>query len=194
MTFEGRGCVTALQAVAYVGDMGIVQLVLEKGADVNGKGCRTKMEREAGQYGTALQAASRFGRFGHYSAPSGGGSRCECSGCGTNMEVEGGEYGTPLQAASYFGKEDIPRLLLEKGADVNGKGGQYGTALQAACAGREPFNAQGGEYGPALRAAYVNNSPEIVNFLLASGADPAPLAEHIPESIQSRNQTGRRRE
>ena len=70
-----------------------------------------------------------------------------------------------LQAASSSGHENIVRLLLEKGADVNLQGGFYGSALQAASFhGHKNFvrlllekgaetNMQGGYYGSALQAA-----------------------------------------
>ena len=35
-----------------------------------------------------------------------------------------------LQAASNRGCKTIAKLLIEKGADVNGEGGDYGNALQ----------------------------------------------------------------
>ncbi|KAK4220982.1 ankyrin repeat-containing domain protein, partial [Podospora fimiseda] len=37
-----------------------------------------------------------------------------------------------LQAASSEGHQEIVKLLLDKGADVNAQGGFYGNALQAA--------------------------------------------------------------
>ena len=39
-----------------------------------------------------------------------------------------------MQAASVTGSENIVRLLLNKGADINARGGIYGTALQAVLA------------------------------------------------------------
>lgn len=35
---------------------------------------------------------------------------------------QGSEYGSPLQNASLFGRAGVARLLIEKGADVNGRG------------------------------------------------------------------------
>ena len=63
--------------------------------------------------------------------------------------VTGGEYGNALQAASYHGNQEIVKLLIEKGADIN---------------------AQGGEYGNALQAASLNGNQEIVKLLIEKGA------------------------
>ena len=38
-------------------------------------------------------------------------------------------HGNALQAALYRGHEQIVKLLLDKGADVNAQGGYYGNAL-----------------------------------------------------------------
>jgi ankyrin repeat protein len=88
--------------------------------------------------------------------------------------------GNALTIASSNGYPEIVKLLLDKGADVNGQGGQY---LQAASSmghienvnillekGAD-VNSQGGEYGNALQAAVIRNHIEIVNILLEKGAD-----------------------
>ncbi|KAF8239490.1 hypothetical protein L208DRAFT_1237287, partial [Tricholoma matsutake] len=61
--------------------------------------------------------------------------------------------------------QEIVKLLIEKGANVNAQGGFFGNALQAAAYnGNQEIvkllieeganvNAQGGEYGNALQAA-----------------------------------------
>ena len=89
-----------------------MQLLLEKGADVNAQG---------GEYGNALQAAMWEG--------------CEAVvqlllEKGADINAQGGKYGNALQAASWEGHEAVLQLLLEKGADVNAQDGQYGNALQ----------------------------------------------------------------
>jgi Ankyrin repeats (3 copies) len=92
----------------------IVELLLNRGADVNAQG---------GHYGNALQAAS-YG--GHEKIVELLLKR------GADVNTQGGEYGNALQAASYGGHEKIVELLLNRGADVNAQGGYYGNALQAA--------------------------------------------------------------
>ncbi|KAF8222835.1 hypothetical protein L208DRAFT_1320375, partial [Tricholoma matsutake] len=79
-----------------------------------------------------------------------------------------------LQAASSKGDQEIVKLLIEKGADVNAQGGEYGNALQAASYQGDQeivklliekgadVNAQGGEYGNALQAS--EGHQEIVNL------------------------------
>ncbi|KAF5337545.1 hypothetical protein D9758_016669 [Tetrapyrgos nigripes] len=99
---------------------------------------------------------------------------------GANINAQGGKYGTPLQAAFHYGNEDIVKLLVEKGADVN-------PALHTAFyqvnkkAVRLLFeqgadvNAQCGEYDTPLLAAIqttpVHGLGDIVRLLLEKGAD-----------------------
>ena len=45
------------------------------------------------------------------------------------------KYGTTLHAASLEGHQEVVKILLDKGADVNTQGGFYGDALQAASKG-----------------------------------------------------------
>ncbi|ORY09452.1 hypothetical protein BCR34DRAFT_516475, partial [Clohesyomyces aquaticus] len=54
------------------------------------------------------------------------------------------------QAALVKGNEQVVKLLLDKGADVN---------------------AQGGRYGNALQAALVKGNEQVVKLLLDKGAD-----------------------
>ncbi|GAB1312302.1 Ankyrin repeat-containing domain protein [Madurella fahalii] len=152
------------RAAASEGYNDIVEILLEKGADVNAQG---------GYYGTALQAA----------ASEGDNDIVEILlEKGADVNAQGGEYGTALQAAAFGGDNDIVERLLEKGADVNAQGGYYGTALQAAAFGGYDIveillekgadvNAQGGEYGTALQAAASGGDNDIVEILLEKGAD-----------------------
>ncbi|RDK39595.1 ankyrin [Aspergillus phoenicis ATCC 13157] len=94
---------------------------------------------------------------------------------------------TPLHAAARKGKEDIVKLLLDDGANVNAKGEVYGeklTALHAASkAGHlgvvqalldkgADVNAQCEYQGTALKDALRYGKREIVQLLLDRGAWP----------------------
>ena len=160
---------TALQPAVHNCRVECIQLLLDKGADVNAEG---------GKYGTALQAAA-----GAYF------NNIECIQLllnkGANVNAEGGKYGTALQAAAskYFNNTECIQLLLNKGADVNAEGGKYGTALQAAAyAGRDEIiqllldngadiNAEGGKYSTALQAAARVGQLECMQLLLDKGID-----------------------
>ncbi|CAG9980385.1 unnamed protein product [Clonostachys byssicola] len=92
---------TALQAASLRGQLGMVQFLLENGANIN-QGC--------GYYGTALQAAST-------------GDHCDVvqflieNGAHVNQEA-GRHFGTALQAAIRFNRPEIARLLLKEGAEA----------------------------------------------------------------------------
>jgi hypothetical protein len=101
-----------------------VQLLLEKGADVNTVG---------GEYGTALGVAAYWGYEPIVQL---------LLEKGTDVNTVGGNFGTALGAAAYGSEPAIVQLLLEKGADVNIIHGEYGCALGAAGAGsqRKSYN------------------------------------------------------
>ncbi|KAF5335644.1 hypothetical protein D9758_017769 [Tetrapyrgos nigripes] len=89
-----------------------------------------------------------------------------------------------LRAASYRGREEIVKLLVEKGADINAQGGQYGNALQAASyLGREEIVKLLVEKGADINASrwsiwqcspgcfIFGKKEEIVKLLVEKGAD-----------------------
>ncbi|KAF6811461.1 Ankyrin repeat domain-containing protein 50-like protein 3 [Colletotrichum plurivorum] len=142
-----------------------VQMLLDKGADVNAQG---------GVYGNALQAASSSGHDNIVQM---------FLDKGADVNAQGGNYGNALQAASSRGHDNIVQMLLNKGADVNAQGGVYGNAPQAASfRGQDNIvqmlldkgadvNAQGGHFGNALQAASFGGHDNIVQMLLDNGAD-----------------------
>jgi ankyrin repeat domain-containing protein 50 len=154
----------ALQAASLRGHEKIVQLLLDKGAEVNA---------QRGYLGNALQAASLGGHENIVQL---------LLDKGAAVNAQGGEYGNALQAASIECREKVVQLLLDKGAAVNAQGGRYGNTLQAASeAGHEKIvqlllnngagvNAQGGRYGNALYAASVGGHEHVVQLLLDKGA------------------------
>lgn len=108
--FEG----TPLQAAAYEGNKEVVELLLEKGADVNVK---------RGEFGPALAAAAFKGHkeIAELLLQN-----------GANPNIIAGFYETALHAAVFGGSEEIVELLIEKGADINIVAKDFGTALQTA--------------------------------------------------------------
>lgn len=146
---------TALHAASVGSYVGIVNELIQAGADIN---VRDKYKN------TALQKASYQGSTKIVELLL---SR------GADPNLQGGKYGSALYAASFWGHQEIVKLLLSASADPNLEGGEYGTALQAASAGghqeivkllldaRADPNLQGGDYGTALQGA-VNSGVMIL--------------------------------
>ncbi|KAA8894720.1 ankyrin repeat-containing domain protein [Sphaerosporella brunnea] len=187
-----------LHLAACEGHLEIVNILLERGADVNLVG---------GDYGTALGIAAWYGHKeivnillergadvnlvgGLYGTPLEIAAQCGYKEIvntflerGADVNLAGGHYGTPLGRAAWYGYQEIVNILLERGADVNIVGGGYGTALEAAASigNREIVNVLlergadvnliGGDYGTALGAAAWIGNREIVNILLERDAD-----------------------
>ncbi|WYZ44174.1 hypothetical protein EsH8_VII_000610 [Colletotrichum jinshuiense] len=157
-----------LQVACFEGHEKLVQMLLDKGADVNPAG---------GLYDNPLQTASLRGHEKIVQM---------LLDKGADVNAQGGRYGNALQAALLRGHEKIVQILLNKGVNVNAEGGLYGNALQAASLtyfgdhkkiiqillnkGAD-VNAQGGPYGNPLQAASFNSSEKIVQMLLDKGAD-----------------------
>ncbi|KAF7983634.1 hypothetical protein HWV62_20572 [Athelia sp. TMB] len=147
------------------GHLDIVNVLLEKGADIDVKG---------GFCASALQAASAEGHLEMAKLLLKNGA---------DVNNAGGTYGSALQAASARDRLEITKLLLENGADVNIAGGAYGSALQAASAGGHleiakllvengaDVNFAEGLDGSALQAASAEGHHEIARLLLENGAD-----------------------
>jgi hypothetical protein len=174
---DGSGT-TALQWACERGHLDVVQLLLEKGADVNAQG---------GECGNALQAAAQGGHLEIVQL---------LLEKGADVNTQGRHYGNAFYAAARGGHLKIVQLLLEKGADVNVQGGRYSNALQAAAQGRHlkivqlllekgaDVNAQGGEYGNALLAAAGGGHLKIVQLLLKKGADDNAYGGRYGHALQ----------
>jgi ankyrin repeat protein len=156
---------TTLVVAVEQGNIRIVKMLLEKGAEVNLQG---------GEYGNALQTASFYGRK-------------EIAAMlldqGAEVNAQGGLYGNALQAASRKGYKEIVELLIENGAVVNAQGGFHESALQAALQwdfkevaklliekGADG-NVYDGRHGNALQTASSKGYKEIVALLIDKGAD-----------------------
>ena len=176
------GGLTALQAAARSGDLPIVQLLLDRGADVNAE--------PSGEHGrTALQAAAENGSMQIVIKLPEAEAKVNAS----SSEIEGF---TALQIASKRGHIDMVDYLLEKGADIAARpclvGGR--TALQAAAEAGHFLIVQHllakGAYAneqpawvngvTAWQAAYANGFEDVASFLSESGATED--LELIPEA------------
>ncbi|KAJ7166318.1 ankyrin repeat-containing domain protein [Mycena crocata] len=157
-----------LYVAAYRGHIEIVRLLLDQGADINGKG----------YYGTALQAAAGEGHEAVAKLLTQRGAEIT-----PDAETASTSCPSPLQAASNGGYVRIVQMLLDAGADVNARGGDYGNALQVASfEGNVPLvdmlikqgadmNASGGDYHSALKAASYSGNVNVVRLLIEKGAD-----------------------
>ena len=113
---HSRGLVDALQAASRDGNKEVVQLLLDKDANVNAQG---------GFYGNALQGACALW----------GGNKEVVQlllDKDANVNAQGGQYGNALQAALQGGHKEVVQLLLDNNANVNAQSGECGNALQAA--------------------------------------------------------------
>jgi ankyrin repeat protein len=154
---------TPLLIAAELGHPGVIELLLEEGADVSA---------ETGT-GDAFHTASYFNRKETVEL---------LLRKGFEINAQSRALGTALQAASHRGHKEIVALLLDKGADVNMNGGFQGTALQAAIARRSidtimlllskgaDINIQSEIHGTALRTAVIHNYKYLVELLLRKGA------------------------
>ncbi|KAF3389987.1 Ankyrin-3 [Talaromyces pinophilus] len=205
---------TALRWASERAHLEIVQLLLEKGADVDARG---------GKYGTALQAAVEKGHVeivrlllkkgADVNTQKGPYYHNALQAAARDGHVEivwlllekgadinipkGPYYCNALQDAAEKGYLEIVRLLLGKGADVDARGGDdYGTALQAAAGEGHleivwlllkkgaDVHAQGGDYGTALQVAALGGHVEIIQLLLDKVADVDALGGDYGNALQ----------
>ncbi|CAG8218240.1 unnamed protein product [Penicillium olsonii] len=114
-----RGDFEVLQTAITIGYPGMVEMLLNSGADPNAQG---------GRYGNALQLASFYGYADVVE---------RILNAGADVNAQGGCFGDALQAASIAGHEHVAQILLNAGADPNAGGGYYGGAVWGAlCAQR----------------------------------------------------------
>ncbi|KAL6249525.1 hypothetical protein RBB50_003378 [Rhinocladiella similis] len=204
---------SALNVSSYHGSQEIVQMLLDKGADVNAKGV----------YGSALYVASRHGHEKVVQTLVDGGVDINAEGKygsalyvaskrghekvvqtlvdgGVDINAEG-EYGSALYVASKRGHEKVVQTLVDGGVDINAEG-EYGSALYVALVhGYEKIvqilldrganvNAQGGYFGNALQAASINGHEKTVRLLLNAGADVNAQGGYFGNALQATSGCG----
>jgi ankyrin repeat protein len=208
---------TPLYVAAKEGNLAVVEVLLERGAETEGQGVYytnalkaascgghkeivellldkgADIDVELGSEGNALQTAAHEGH---------GEIVTLLLNKGADISAESEEYGNALQAASCGGHKEIVTLLLDKGADSNTQRGHYGNALQAASyKGSKEIvivlldrganvNAQGGPWGTALQAASFNGHKEIVIVLLDRGANINAQGGKYGNALQAASSRG----
>ncbi|KAL8723175.1 MAG: hypothetical protein Q9181_007337 [Wetmoreana brouardii] len=174
---------TPLYYAAQAGLHKWVQILLNKGADVNTQG---------GYFGNALQAAAAKGHDQVVRI-------LLDKGANINAQSQGGEYGNALQAAAGEGHDQVVQLLLDKGANINAQsqGGEYSNALEAAAIHGHvsvvqllldkgaDVNAQGREYGNALQAAAWLGHDQVIQLLLDKGANISAQGGFFSNALQA---------
>lgn len=155
-----------VQMACVAGDQECVELLLQRGMDVNGSG---------NYYGTALQAASRVGTI----------EIVECLlNSGADVNILQGVHGTALRAAALGGHEDLVNSLITRGADVNLRYKDRGESiLHLALASRNhaifktlldagaDMNTEMPNQQHILVAACKHGDTTLIELLLASGVD-----------------------
>jgi ankyrin repeat protein len=108
----------------------IFQLLLDKGADINGP----RRQRRSKKWNSALVTLITKCASSHLI------QRALNAGADVNRRGKGEGARTPLQAAAEVGNLELVKQLLEKGAEINARpSANYGrTALQEACSSDNP--------------------------------------------------------
>ncbi|KAI1360372.1 hypothetical protein F5Y08DRAFT_317455 [Xylaria arbuscula] len=155
---------TLLQCALHLGNYEAVQLLIQRGVEVNRPDDRDADLRvvvSAARYNIAELLIEN----------------------GLNIHAPWGTMGNTLQCACYEGNTHLVELLIKKGVDVNTQSGKFGNALQAACVSGSysavqwllesgaNVNAQGGFYEYPLQAASLRGDERIVKLLLRNGAN-----------------------
>ncbi|KAJ5297125.1 uncharacterized protein N7443_008018 [Penicillium atrosanguineum] len=213
---DGTGTYPVISA-SVNGHEKVVQLLLEKGAEVNAQDREDRNALQAASFeghdeivqlllekGAEVNAQGRYYGNALKTASFKGHDKIVqlLLEKGAEVNAQGGYYGNALQAASFKGQDKIVRLLLEKGAEVNAQGGHYENALYATSSeGHDKIvqlllekgaevNAQGGHYGNALQAASSEGHDKLVQLLLEKGAEVNAQGGHYGNALQAASSEG----
>lgn len=108
----------ALVTAASRGHDGIVEMLVQEGADVDGRVIKDRNALHVAALEGHAQTVDLLLRHG------------------ANHRIACKRYGTPLAAAAERGHLEAVEVLLEAGANVNGRGGWYSSPLVSAIMGR----------------------------------------------------------
>ncbi|CAN9387812.1 unnamed protein product [Alternaria alternata] len=193
----GAGFFNPLHIAAREGHLGVIEVLLEAGADINAMQSDDTALIRATSRGHKETVALLLDKGAEVNALNGYKSNAiQVASSNGNKEIlevlldKGADVNavavegdTALQKASYKGHKEIVDLLIGRGTNVHAQGHWYGTAIQAASYGGYKeivellldkganINAQGGRYGNALQAASHNGHTECIELLLDKGAD-----------------------
>ncbi len=160
--------INAVTAAAEAGDVNVLRILLEHGADPNSKAAI----RESGSEVTALMAAAQLGHFEFVRMLLAGGAD-------VNMQTV---HGNAVSFAAFTQRQDVLRLLLDHRADVNVRGLRILS-----------FRKDTG-LTPLMYAAYTErNDPTMVQWLIERGADVNALASSGETALSIARQRGRTR-
>lgn len=179
----------AIIAMAYNGNTEGVQMLIEKGADVNKYGGLWHSAIQAAMSDNAIsKSTGRTLLLLRANEPKGDFSTAEALlNAGADINACGGQWGTALAAAYRCGYYLIIWKLYDHGASHELHGGRWGTALGSALSGachtlvqqfvvrhKVDVNQVCGRWGPAIhflieKRAY--DEEELVQLFLNSGAD-----------------------
>lgn len=183
---DDDGIITPLQEAAHNGSENTIRLLVSKGADLT-------LQRDDSRFKSALHAASFAGQVENVKV---------LLDLGSDVNCQGGYYGTNLQAAAFSGKVDVMKMLIDAGANVNTcQSGHFGTALMAAvhhdqddnleavklllASGADPSLRASTEFQYPLQAACWHGSDEVVNALIAAGAEVNAFGGKYHSALQA---------